>query len=100
MNNRVSLDHLTDDDLDQLYDDLARTKAALADALDCIILGNGQPRDPGDLTRWRAALNQPGPPATHAIERDCLFARDGGRPCLASDHCATCDHTTKEQPGA
>jgi hypothetical protein len=36
------------------------------------------------------------PAATQATERDCLFRRDGGRPCNASDSCATCD--PKEQP--
>lgn len=46
-----------------------------------------------DLARWRAVLaeDQPGPAATQATERDCLFRRDGCRPCLTSDRCATCD---------
>jgi hypothetical protein len=33
-----------------------RAETALRETLDCIIYGNGQPRDPNDLTRWRAAL--------------------------------------------
>lgn len=36
-----------------------RLAATLREALDCIILGNGAPRDPDDLTRWRAVLDQP-----------------------------------------
>jgi hypothetical protein len=51
-------------------------------------------------TPHRAANEQPvsapdTPPMKAPPPRDCLFARGGGRPCLASDRCANCD--PKEQ---
>lgn len=54
------------------------------------------PIHPDDMDRWRAALDQPIPAATQATVRDCLFGRDGGRPCRTANHCATCD--PKGQP--
>jgi hypothetical protein len=57
---------------------------------------------------WQTALNAvrtelvdeavSGPAATQATERDCLFGR-GGRPCPASEPCATCDRATPPTPG-
>jgi multidrug efflux pump subunit AcrA (membrane-fusion protein) len=59
----------------------------------------GQPHH-GFAEVLRAALGEPapGPATTQTTERSCLFARDGARPCPASDRCATCD--PKEKPGA
>lgn len=41
-------------------------------------------------TELRAALDGTEQPTTAARPRDCLFSREG-RPCSASDSCATCD---------
>ncbi|MFJ5967915.1 hypothetical protein [Streptomyces sp. NPDC093060] len=57
MTDRKTVSTITDIELTDLYDQTARTAEALREALDCIIYGNGQPRDPNDLARWRATLN-------------------------------------------
>lgn len=68
MTDRKTVSTITDIELTDLYDQAARAEAALREALDCIIYGNGQPRDPNDLARWRAALDGPAPAATQATE--------------------------------
>ncbi|MFF7130361.1 hypothetical protein [Streptomyces sp. NPDC008240] len=78
-----------------------RAEAALREALDCIIFGNGQPRDPNDLTRWRTALagEQPAPAATQTTELPKL--RCDCPPTNAGlELCPACPGRTKEQPGA
>lgn len=57
------------------------------------LTGAYQPDPPiGCLLPGHASPAEPGPAATRATERDCLFRRDGCRPCNASDRCATCDN--------
>lgn len=64
MTDRKTVSTITDPELTDLYDQAARAEAALREALDCIIFGNGTPRDPDDLTRWRTVLDCAQQPTT------------------------------------
>lgn len=81
--------------------DLERAEAAITRVRAVVHVADDE-----DVTDWQrgfracsvvtlAALDKPapGPAATQATERNCLFGRNG-RPCQASEPCATCDPTT------
>ncbi|WP_406417990.1 hypothetical protein [Streptomyces sp. NBC_01614] len=89
MTDRKTLDQMTSDDLDALYE-------RLESARDAATLHRQSLISTAEL--YAAIEAEPAPAATQATEprkaaqpRDCLFARDGGRACNASDRCATCD---------
>jgi hypothetical protein len=41
---------------EQLLQERGQLAAALREAIDCIVLGGGQPTDPADIARWTAVL--------------------------------------------
>ena len=61
MTDRKTASTITDTELDKLYQRLDAHDIALREALDCITLGNGQPQNPNDMDRWRAALGGAAP---------------------------------------
>lgn len=83
---------------EQERDLLARTIAATSKQTVAQVLADA--RAALDTTAGTTATQATDEPALRKAPppRDCLFARDGARPCPTSDRCATCD--PKEQPDA